>query len=133
MHPLTTFIVNHYVMDNWVLLCDDDRVINVGLKKIPGPWVMDSRVSVEDGRIGKLDFLKGVHSLQRDVSHSVLRAPRHCGLMHAEAPDIRGIRWRRLNIIVLSDVFFLTGKVPCRRSATARARGGHLLPPPRWG
>jgi hypothetical protein len=88
---------------------------------------------VEDGRIGKLDFLKGVHSLQRDVSHSVLRAPRHCGLMHAEAPDIRGIRWRRLNIIVLSDVFFLTGKVPCRRSATARARGGHLLPPPRWG
>jgi hypothetical protein len=133
MHPLTAFPVNHPVVDYWVLLCNDDRIVKVNLKKIPKPWVKDSRVSGEDGRISKPDFLKGVHSIHRKVSHSVLRASRHFGPMHVEAPDIRGVRQRRLNITVLSVIFLLTGKVPCQRAATARARGGHLLPPPRGG
>jgi hypothetical protein len=94
---------------------------------------MDSKVSREDGRISKHDFLKGVHSLQREVSHSVLRASRHCSPMHAEALDISGVGRRRLNIIVLSVVFFLTGKVSYRRAAMARVRGGHLFPPPMKG
>jgi hypothetical protein len=130
IHSLTTFPVNHPVTDYSVLLCDDDRIVEISLKKIPEPGVKDSRMSGKDGRIRKLDFLKGVHSLQREVSHSVLRTLRHCGPIHAEAPNIRGIRRRRLNIIVLSVIFFLTGKIPYRRAASTRARGGHLLPPP---
>jgi hypothetical protein len=51
-----------------VLLGDDDRVIKIDLKKIPEPWVMDTRVSRKDGGISKPDFLKGVHSLQREVN-----------------------------------------------------------------
>jgi hypothetical protein len=38
------------------------------MKEIPEPWVLDTRVSREESEIGKPYFLKGVHSLQGEIS-----------------------------------------------------------------
>jgi hypothetical protein len=74
-----------------VFLGKNDRIVEVSLKKILEPRVLDTRMTRSESRVGEPQALKGVYSLQREVDGRFMWTAGDVRRMHVLSGDVESI------------------------------------------